>query len=259
MTHQVLSYQVADTIDIRGFKSSFQLPLLYSDESELFYEVSEHHYVCVFKYGVVSFLDHDATTIKTFLEQVTPFCRNRFEQPLEEVYQVDTGAPETRISFQKVEITAWDVNAIRLIMLNVSQSVSLDYFSELTNQLLDETNYHTRKLVDRGRLAIPGRHLKKYIGRSLLLKNRIAQNLYIFDSPEETWENEYLDKLDTELKRTFDLQPRLRNIHESIGIAKDNLDLFMALLQHRNSSLLEWVIIILILVEVINLFVEKLF
>jgi hypothetical protein len=30
------------------------------------------------------------------------------------------------------------------------------------------------------------------------LKNLIAQNLYIFDSPEETWDNERLDKLHIE-------------------------------------------------------------
>ena len=40
---------------------------------------------------------------------------------------------------------------------------------------------------------------------------------------------------------------------------KENLELFKDLLQYRNSIVLEWIIIILIFVEVINLFIEKIF
>jgi uncharacterized Rmd1/YagE family protein len=91
----------------------------------------------------------------------------------------------------------------------------------------------------------------------LLLKNRIAENLYIFDSPDETWNDEHLSKIDTDLKRTFDLQERTRNIQEGLTIIKDNLELFRALLQYRHSNILEWIVIILILIEVVNLFFEK--
>jgi uncharacterized Rmd1/YagE family protein len=152
-----------------------------------------------------------------------------------------------------------DADEFRLIMLNVSQSVALDHYSQQTNILLEETNYHTQILEKKGKLDIAGSDLKKYIGRTLNLKNRIAENLYIFDSPEETWEDENLNKLDVGLKKTFDLQARFRTIQEGLGIIKENLELFKDLLQYRNSVVLEWIIIILIFVEVINLFVEKIF
>jgi uncharacterized Rmd1/YagE family protein len=61
------------------------------------------------------------------------------------------------------------------------------------------------------------------------------------------------------LKNTFDLQVRFRNIQEGLEIVKENLDLFKDIMQHRKSTVLEWIIILLILVEVINLFVEKIF
>ena len=75
-----------------------------------------------------------------------------------------------------------------------------------------------------------GIKLKRYIGRTLNLKNRISANLYIFDSPEETWENENLNKLDIGLKKTFDLQARFRTIQEGLGIVKENMELFKDLL-----------------------------
>ena len=142
-------------------------------------------------------------------------------------------------------------------MLNVSQSVALDYYSQTTNILLEETNYHTQILENKGRLDLSGVNLKKYIGRTLNIKNRITANLYIFDSPDETWEDENLNKLDVGLKKTFDLQARFRTILEGLAIVKENLELFKDILQYRNSTRLEWVIIILILVEVVNLLAER--
>ncbi len=108
-------------------------------------------------------------------------------------------------------------------------------------------------------MGLTGINLKKYIGRTLNIKNHITANLFIFDSPEETWEDENLNKLDDGLKKTFDLQARFRTILEGLGIVKENLELFKDILQYRNSTLLEWIIIILILVEVLNLFFEKIF
>jgi uncharacterized Rmd1/YagE family protein len=144
-------------------------------------------------------------------------------------------------------------------MLNVSQSVALDYYEEQTNKLLNETAHLTQALENKGSLTISGKKLKQYIGRTLLLRNRIAENIYVFDSPPETWENESLTKIDAGLKRTFDLQVRVRTIGEGLTIIRDNLELFLGLLQNRNSNILEWIIILLILVEVLNLAVEKFF
>jgi required for meiotic nuclear division protein 1 len=256
---QVLSYQIADSIDIKQFKIAFKGNLYYSDSDELFYETGTHQYIYVFKYGVVCFLNYDPIIISEFLQLIKGFCKNVFEESLSEEFQIDTNSKEYKVGYNKIEIPNEDTETIRLIMLNVSQSVSLDYYSELTTKLLEETNYHTQNLEKKGRLMISGTNLKKYIGKTLILKNRIAENLYIFDSPPETWEDENLNKIDLALKKTFDLQERFRNIAEGLQIVKENLELFKDILQYRNSNLLEWIVIVLIFVEVLNLFVSKLF
>lgn len=259
MTKKVVSYQIADTIDVKQFSSAFKAELYYSDPSELFYQTDSDQFVYVFKYGAVCFLNYDAVAISQFLRLITPFCKTLFADSLTEEYLVDTNAKEVRVGFNKIEIPMGNIDVLRLVMLNVSQSVALDYYEEQTNKLLEEANYYTQMLVNKGKLDISGKKLKQYIGRTLLLRNRIAENIYVFDSPPETWEDESLNKVDIELKRTFDLQVRVRTIVEGLAIIKDNLELFRTLLQHRYSNILEWIIIILIMVEVLNLIIEKLF
>lgn len=259
MMYKVISYQIADSIDIKNFRAAFKADLAYGDADELFYQVDKERYVYVFKYGVVSFLNYDAVDTSSFLQFIKPFCRNPFGESLSDEFLVETGAPENKVGHNKIEISSTERPVLQMIMLNVSQSVALDYFSELTIRLMEETNFHTQILEKKGRLSISGKNLKKFIGKTLLLKNRIAENLYIFDSPPETWENERLDKLHTDLKRNFDLTERFRNVSEGLGIVKDNLELFKDILQYRNSVFLEWVIIVLIAIEVAHFLFEKVF
>jgi required for meiotic nuclear division protein 1 len=256
---QVQSYQIADSIDVKSFRAAFRAEIYHYDADELFYKTAPDGFVYVFKYGVVCFLNYDEARIGEYLQRIMPFCKNPFEERLSEEFQVETNASENKFGYNKIEIINADIETLRLIMLNVSQSVALDYYSALTEKLLEETNYHTQSLERKGKLDVSGRNLKKYIGKTLILKNRIADNLYIFDSPPETWENENLNRIDQELKRTFDLQERFRDIREGLEIIKENLELFKDLLQYRNSTFLEWIIIILVALEVLNLLIDKLF
>jgi required for meiotic nuclear division protein 1 len=255
--YKVISLQISDSIDIKAFRAAFTAELIYSDSSELCYKTEQDKFVYIFKYGVVSFLNQDAIKLSEFIQFIQPYCSNFFESKLKEEFDIEVNAVENKIGYNKIEITAPEEEIFRLIMLNVSQSVALDYYSEQTSLLLKETNRHTLILEQTGNLRMSAINLKKFIGKTLNLMNRITENLYIFDSPEETWEDENLNKIDIGLKRTFDLQSRYRSIHEELQIVKENLSLFKDILHHRKSNVLEWIIILLILIEVLNLFWDK--
>ena len=257
--YKVIAYQIADSLDIRGLKGAFKARLHYSDSDELFYEESPDHYIYIFKYGVVSFFNFEAIEASNFLQFIASFCRNRFTEDMSDAFFIETNASENKITYNKIDITGNQREVIRMIMLNVSESVALDHYSQQTSRLMEETNDHTQVLEKKGRLIISGTSLKKFIGKTLLLKNRISANLYIFDSPDETWENEQLDKLDSELKKHFELQDRFRNVSEGLSIVKENLELFKDILQYRNSVRLEWVIIVLIAIEVIHFLAVQIF
>jgi uncharacterized Rmd1/YagE family protein len=256
---KVVAIQIADSIDIKQFRTAFPVEVHRADSEELFYSITPQKLVYVFKYGIVCFLGYNEVEMLAFIQAISPYSKSLFDQRLSEEFDVETGGPDNKVGYNKIEIARPDIETLRLIMLNVSQSVALDHYNQQTTILLEETNYFTQVLEKKGNLNLSRTNLKKYIGRTLNLKNKIAANLYIFDSPDETWEDESLNMLDIDLKKTFDLQARFRTIQEGLGIVKENLELFKDLLQYRNSTSLEWIIIILILVEVINLLIERFF
>lgn len=254
---KVHAYQYSESIDIKSFKSDFTAELKYSSADELFYKLEQDLYVYVFKYGVICFLNYDAIKVAEFFKLMTQYTKTPFENKLHEEFIIETDSKQNSFGYNKIEIINSDSETLRLIMLNVSHSVALDFYSDQSDILLEETNHQIQYLENDGKLNISGKNLRKYIGRTLNLKNKISQNLYIFDSPPETWEDEHLNKIDIGLKKTFDLQIRYRNIHEDLQIVKENLELFKDLMQYKKSNLLEWIVILLILIEVLNIIVDK--
>lgn len=255
---EVVAVHIASSINIRQCKSQLPLKILFSDSDELYLKNGEKKFVYIFQYGLVSFFNHSEDEKAKILDALSAITKEKIAPQFTETIQVEIIEGHQKVAFDKVILPSFDSEFIRLVMLNTSQSVALDQYSEITQQLLEETNEHTQYLEKKGKLNISGIKLKKFIGKVLNIKNQISENLYIFDEPESTWENEQLNRLNLELKQTFDLKIRYRNIHEQLGIIKENLELFKDIWDHRESSRLEWVIIILILVEVLDLFVFRL-
>lgn len=255
--YNVVAYQLANTINLKETKLNIQYTLVFSDSDELFYKYAEHKFIYIFQYGMVSFFNMTASEIDACIIKLKPFCKEIISDKPSENIQLIIKDNVLNVEFDKIILPELNQEMIRLVMLNASQSVALDRFSTITENILIETNEHTKYLENKGKLDISGHKLKRFIGKILNLKNKISENLYIFDSPEITWEDEQLNALNIKLKKAFDLKDRYHLIHDRIDIIKENLELFKDIMDHKESSRLEWIIIILILVEVVDMFILK--
>src|ERR1700741_1303973 len=171
---KVQAYQYSETIDIKSFRSDFIADLLYSSSDELFYKLDVETYVYVFKYGVICFLNCDAVKIAEFFKLMSKYSRSQFNEKLSEEFLIQTNSTQNFVGYNKIEITNTNSETLRLIMLNVSHSVALDYYSEQSDVLLEGTNHQIQFLEQEGKLDISGKNLRKYIGKTLNLKNKIS-------------------------------------------------------------------------------------
>jgi uncharacterized Rmd1/YagE family protein len=136
-------------------------------------------------------------------------------------------------------------------MLNIGQSVALEYYEVLTDELITSSKHYILELEKHGKLSISKTNLLKYIGRVLNVKNSIVDNLYILDDPNLVWDNEELNLLNRQLKVNFDINTRFKDLDYRLQIVENNLTLFTDVLNVRESSRLEWVVIILIALEIV--------
>lgn len=258
MDSQAIALHLAESIDISGCRKTINRKLIFGDRDELFYSDASR-YLYIFRYGIVSFYGFGESDISNVLEEIKPHCDGWRQSDLTESIEMELvpDGSRAKVTNSRIILPQSNVEGMRLVLLHLSQSVALDYFSGLSEQIMKETRKHTNYLEHNGKLDLGGKKLKKYIAKVLNINNQISENLYIFDSHEVVWEDEELDRLDRNLKQIFDLKERYRTIREQGYIIKENLSLFKDIMDHRESSRLEWIIIILILVEVMDLFIMR--
>lgn len=257
---KLTAFLVANQLDIKGIKAFLDIKPLADSSLELFYKLSEDKYQYFFSYGIIVFTGYSEEEMKWAIKAVNayhrvplnPWSRDEF------IIRVEDGQ-DTRFEFNEVVVGRVDEKVIRIAMLNLAQSIALDKYNSTTENLLAEVKNFTNQLEQTGKLKINRKSMTRFLGRALNTQNDIAENIYIFDAPDLVWDDEYLDKLHQGLIKHFDLRVRFSEVEYLLRIIEGNLKVFVEIINQRESSLLETIIIILILVEVFDLLISKIF
>ena len=246
--------QVAESFNIKKFRSDFRTETHSGSTSEVFYVFEDtNRYLYIFDYGIVVFGNYDPVAKSEFLNFIKNYANNLVNLNLFDHYEIDIDNTILKpiVKSNLVTIRQKDPSTLRIVMLNLGQSVALDYYEVLTNEIITSSKHYILELEKFGKLSISKIDLLKYIGKVLNIKNSIVDNLYILDDPNLVWDNEELDILNRLLKTNFDINTRFKDLDYRLQIVENNLTLFTDVLNVRESSRLEWTIIVLILIEIL--------
>jgi required for meiotic nuclear division protein 1 len=256
----VEAYQVAEQINIKKFRADYKQTPTSSSSTELYYHFDDNTHLCIYGYGVVALAGFNITATSELLKFLKDYCTEPLSHDYKDDFVIHVKADQPlKLNFNSIELPELNNAVIEILMLNIAQSVSLDYYENLGNQIVAETGKLTDQLEKVGKLQISKKKLLMFIGKTLNIKNSIIDNLYIFDAPEIVWENEYLNKVDDAIKKSLDLKMRYRDIDYKLKIVQENLTLFTDLLQNKESNRMEVIVIVLILIEVVNIFLGYIF
>ncbi|WGH75205.1 RMD1 family protein [Tenacibaculum tangerinum] len=255
---QTIAYHLEKRIALGAIRSQFEsYELIKREHSFLLYKITNNSYIYIKDYGSVVFMN----CADDFIHQTVRFLINKEKSVINnlpsEKYQISF-SETIEVDFGTIQIKELNDDVAHIIMLNLAQSVALMNYVNKTSDLHDKTLVYSKQLEKTGSFKLSKIQMRKFIGKTMNLKNNIAENLFVFDSPDVAWNNKDLSDLDYKLKDELDIVKRHQGIENSLNVIKENLDLFNDILQHKYSSMLEWIIIILILFEVIQVIVEKL-
>ncbi|HEY9045308.1 MAG TPA: RMD1 family protein [Ohtaekwangia sp.] len=253
------AFLVANQLDIKGIKTFLDIKPLADSSSELYYHFGNGKYQYYFNYGVVVFAGYNEDEMKWAIKTIAGFQKSPSLNWLRDDHelQCEEGRSDIAFDFDRVVLGRLDDRVIRIAMFNLAQSVALDYYHGVGETLLTEVKGFANQLELTGKLKISRNNMMRFIGKALNTQNEIAENIYIFDAPDLVWDDEYLDKLHQGLMKHFDLRVRFSEIEYTLRIIEDNLSVFREIINQRESSLLEYIIIVLILVEVFDLLITK--
>ncbi|MBS9766704.1 MAG: RMD1 family protein [Flavobacteriaceae bacterium] len=248
------AYHLEKKISIGNFRKKIpHLKIAKREHSFLLCQVDENSYLYVKDYGSLVFINCKKPFIKQIIELVDEI-KTTEELPIEK-YTIYTEQP-VEVDFEMIAVPELNLDTAHIIMLNLAQSVALMNYVAKTSELHDQTLVYSKQLEETGKIKLKEKPMRKFIGRTMNLKNNIAENLFVFDTPELAWNNKDLSALDYKLKDELDIVNRYQGIKNSLDTIKENLDLFSDILQHKYGTMLEWIVIILILIEVLQVFIH---
>ncbi len=252
------AFLVANQFDIKGIKAFLDIKPLADTSSELFYEFAGQKYQYFFNFGVVVFSGYTEDEMKWAIKTVQLFQRDPSTNWMRDDHEINVQENSGIVfEFDELILDKVDSKVIRITMFNLAQSVALDHYHIVTENLLTEVKGFANQLESTGKLKISRKNMMRFLGRALNTQNDIAENIYIFDAPDLVWDDEYLDKLHQGLIKHFDLRVRFSEIEYTLRIIEDNLSVFREIIHQRESNILEYIIILLILVEVFDLLITK--
>lgn len=141
------------------------------------------------------------------------------------------------------------------ISYGLAQSIKLETFEEAIQEAIKKNNHLPEEIATRGIISLSRRAIFKRIGEIFLVRSSINLNIEYLDAPEFFWRNPNLEPYYIIVKKFLDIPSRVMALNQKLDVLQELLHILNSQVQHRHSSLLESIIILLIVVEIfISLF-----
>src|SRR5512133_679791 len=214
-------------------------------------------WVYLSRFGAVVFWNAPPGVVEAVLRDLNdlPGTGARAEGARDDL-RVHLQAETDQVGFSEVWLRELSLDKLKVVSLALAQSVALDEVEVEVSLAMSRFGPVVTALRDEGRLVFGQKDLLRTVGFAMAVRAAVLDTLTLFDDPPETWESEALAHLDGALFDQFDLEERLSAVNQKVAYLQDAGATVLDVLAHRKDQRLEWIIIILILVEVV-LFIWK--
>lgn len=203
-----------------------------------------------FSFGATVFWGLNEEEEHAVLEELKPFEEGALT--LREFDELTYGYGPT-FKIHQDEITLADSSSLAKLAVSygIAQSVKLAIFEHSIRETIEKTRPLTQNLVKKGAIALSRKDIAKKIGELFIERNSINLHWDVLDTPEFFWEYPELDLLYRTTANYLDVITRVDVLNKRLDIVRELLEMLGSQLNHQHSSALEWIIIILIIMEVI--------
>lgn len=134
--------------------------------------------------------------------------------------------------------------------MGLSRSTRLSVLENALEKHILLTRSNSERLSNGEKLTSTESEVLRLTGRLFLLRGKL--NLYseLIETPDLYWSEPNLEKIYDTISRTLDIQPRISILNRKLDYATEEQRALLSVLNEKKGTRLEWIIIILIMVEV---------
>ena len=215
--------------------------------------------VYLFYFGCAVFLNCSSDIIARFLDGINRYTEVVKIPPqlaFREEYQLEIDAGrEAAITNDYAVMQNYNQAFTDIICFVIAKSVALERIEERVDAVFDEVEVLIANL-GKGTLEFPDRVMAKLASSILGFKFTSIAHIMVLDKPDITWNDPEADRLYLTMAHLFELDPRYQEIKHKSETLLDMTDVFSNISHARRSARLEWIIIVLIVIEIFLFILE---
>ncbi|EDK44448.1 conserved hypothetical protein [Lodderomyces elongisporus NRRL YB-4239] len=134
--------------------------------------------------------------------------------------------------------------------IGLSRSTRLSILEQQLDEFLEMTKQNANLLANGAKLTTSEHEFLQITGKLFLLRGKL--NLYseLIDTPDLYWSEPFLEKIYNSVSKILDINSRISIMNRKLDYATEEQRAFLGVLNEKKSTRLEWIIILLIMVEV---------
>lgn len=202
-----------------------------------------------FSYGCVVFWGLTEERERAALEAVRAWEKECMPKPeVDEFTYIH--ADTMRIEEDEISLPNGTILAKLAISYGLAQSVKLTTFEEVIQKTINNTKYLPEHLASKGKISMSRKEISRKMGELFIERNFINLHSEILDTPEFFWNYPELEPLYRRTAHYLETAKRVEILNKRLTVIHELFEILSNELNHQHSSRLEWIIIILIFIEI---------
>jgi required for meiotic nuclear division protein 1 len=253
----IAAYRVAEKISIRNLNNIdliLDATIIRRSSEEIELHTSTESRIYIFNFGTIAFFNCPKVKQHQIINKIAKEFNTAMTGQQVDLYAISDTIPikiseKPEVDFDIVKLPELHNDALRIIALLLSHSVVIDYYEQHVENLLELSNAQFAQIKKRWRIPRDTQKLINFLVECMITKQQIITNLFVLDSPDELWENPELDTIYKEMRKMLEISSRFKALDYKLKLIQENLSIIVDLSSSRSNLWLEFIIVVLIIVE----------
>ncbi len=211
-----------------------------------------------FSYGCVVMWGFSEDDEQTILGSLKEFEKNSIPKAEMDEFTFTYG---DGMKIEEDEIVLHTKNTLTKLAIShgLAQSVKLTTFEDTIQKTIDNAKSLPENLATKGKINLSRKSISQKMGELFTERNFINLHSEILDTPEFFWNYPELEPFYRRTAHYLDISKRVEVLNKRLTVMHELFEILSNELNHQHTSRLEWIIIILILIEVVVVILRDLF